>query len=289
MIPRCTLRSAGWLIAAAMPLAVQIAGEARQSPASSVAQTAEFFEANIRPVLAANCYDCHTEEQLGGLRLDSRDGLLKGGKSGPAIVPGEPDRSLMIQAVRQSGALKMPKGGRLKPEEVDALIEWVRAGAVWPTFAATAASVGKPESAASAGTSAPATQPTASVKPTAPAYMIKPEQRAFWSFQPIHTSAVPEVKRSDWAKTDIDRFVLARLEQEGLTPVPAADKRMLIRRATLDLIGLPPTVEEIEAFEHDDSPEAFAHVIDRLLASPQYGEAWGRLWLDVARYGEDDY
>jgi mono/diheme cytochrome c family protein len=276
MIPRCTLRSAGWLIAAAMPLAVQIAGEARQSAASPAAQTSEFFEANIRPVLAANCYDCHTEEQLGGLRLDSRDGLLKGGKSGPAIVPGEPDRSLMIQAVRQSGALKMPKGGRLKPEEVDALTEWVRAGAVWPSLA-TATATATPASAAS--------RPAVS----APAYVIKPEQRAFWSFQPIHKPAVPEVKRSDWAKTDIDRFVLARLEQEGLAPVRAADKRTLIRRATLDLIGLPPTVEEIDAFEHDDSPDAFAHVVDRLLASPQYGEAWGRLWLDVARYGEDDY
>jgi mono/diheme cytochrome c family protein len=276
MIARCTLRGAGWLIAAAMPLAVQIAGEARQTPAPAAAQSSEFFEANIRPVLAANCYDCHAEDQLGGLRLDSREGLLKGGKSGPAIVPGEPDRSLMIQAVRQSGALKMPKGGRLTAEEVEALTAWVRAGALWPTITTT--------------TNAPAAAapPTKAVA-AAPAYVIKPEQRAFWSFQPIHNPAVPSVKRTDWAKSDIDRFVLARLEQEGLAPVRAADKRTLIRRATLDLIGLPPTVEEIEAFEHDEAPDAFARVVDRLLASPQYGETWGRLWLDVARYGEDDY
>ncbi len=279
MIPGCTFRRVGWMLLAALPLAAEIAGEARQRPVAT-GQSADFFEAKIRPVLAANCYDCHTEEQLGGLRVDSREGLLKGGKSGPAIVPGDPDRSLLIRAVRQSDTLKMPKGGRLAPDEVDALTEWVRAGAPWPTLAASAAKVGKADAG---GTT------TAAAKPAAPAYIIKPEQRAFWSFQPIQHTAVPGVKRTDWPKSDIDRFVLARLEQEGLAPVRAADKRTLIRRATLDLIGLPPTAEEIDAFEHDEAPDAFARVVDRLLASPQYGEAWGRLWLDVARYGEDDY
>ena len=119
--------------------------------------------------------------------------------------------------------------------------------------------------------------------------MIKPEQRAFWSFQPIHAPPVPAVAHASWPKTNIDRFVLARLEKDGLSPVRAADKLTLIRRATLDLIGLPPTPEEIDAFEKDAAPDAFAKVVDRLLASPQYGEAWGRMWLDVARYGEDDY
>jgi hypothetical protein len=119
--------------------------------------------------------------------------------------------------------------------------------------------------------------------------VIKPEQRAFWSFQPIRKAPVPAVSDATWPKTDIDRFVLARLEKEGLKPVRAADKRTLIRRATLDLIGLPPTPDEIDAFEKDDAPDAFATVVDRLLASPRYGEAWGRTWLDVARYGEDDY
>ncbi len=175
------------------------------------AASPEYFEAKVRPVLAASCYDCHTEESLGGLRLDSREGMLKGGKSGPAIVPGDPDKSLMIQAVRQTGdKLKMPKGGRLKPDEVDALVEWVRAGAVWPAPVATAA---------------PATRAAAAT------YTIKPEQRAFWSFQPIRKPPVPAVSHGDWAKTDIDRFVLARLEKDGLAPVAAADKLTLIRRA----------------------------------------------------------
>jgi Protein of unknown function (DUF1549)/Protein of unknown function (DUF1553)/Planctomycete cytochrome C len=257
------------LLLAAAPLVWQIAAAA-QSPGTMAAASPEYFEAKVRPVLAANCYDCHTEESLGGLRLDSREAILKGGKSGPAVVPGDPDKSLMIAAVRQTSALKMPKGGRLKPDEVDALVEWVRAGAAWPTFAASgssAASVGKPTST----------------------YTIKPEQRAFWSFQPIRKPPVPAVSHSSWAKGDIDRFVLARLEKDGLEPVGAADKLTLIRRATLDLTGLAPSPEEIDAFEKDDAPDAFAKVVDRLLASPQYGETWGRMWLDVARYGEDDY
>jgi mono/diheme cytochrome c family protein len=279
MIPGGRVRGAGWILLAAIPLAIEIAGEARQATPSPP-QSAEFFEARVRPVLAANCYDCHTEERLGGLRLDSRDGLLNGGRSGPAIVPGDPDKSLLIQAVRQtSEKLKMPKGGRLKPDEVEALVEWVRAGAVWPTPAASAAMVGKPDAASAA--------PAA--KPAGPVYVIKPEQRAFWSFQPIRKPPIPAVAHAGWPKGDIDRFVLARLEKEGLAPVRAADKRALIRRATLDLTGLPPTPEEIDAFEKDDAPDAFATVVDRLLASPQYGEAWGRVWLDVARYGEDDY
>jgi len=290
---------------AALTLAIGIGIEAQPGPAS-----AEFFEAKVRPVLAASCFDCHTDQQYGGLRLDSRDGMLKGGTSGPAIVPGDPEKSLLIQAVRQtSDKLKMPKGGRLKPEEVDALVEWVRGGAQWPAYAASAASAGKPSDAApgasaanpsAAAPGASAANPSAAApgasagKPEAvalksPAYIITPAQRAFWSFQPIRKPLVPAVSHGDWAKTDIDRFVLARLEKEGLTPGGAADKRTLIRRATLDLIGLTPTPEEIDAFEKDESPEAFATVVDRLLASPRYGEAWGRMWLDVARYGEDDY
>ncbi len=236
-----------------------------QSPSGS----AEYFEATIRPILAANCYDCHTDEQMGGLRLDSRDAILKGGKSGPAIVPGDPDKSLLIAAVRQtSDKLKMPKGGKLKREEVDALTEWVRAGAFWPSPTATK---------------------TTHAVPAPAAYVIKPEQRAFWSFQPIRKPDVPAVADARWPRTDIDRFVLARLEKEGLAPVNPADRLTLLRRATLDLTGLPPTPEDIDAFAKDTSPDAFSKVVDRLLASPQYGETWGRLWLDVARYGEDDY
>ena len=303
MIRRTNVLRTGSLVLAALPLAFQIAAEARQTaaPASSTPQSPEYFESFVRPVLAANCYDCHAEEKMGGLRLDSRDGLVKGGKSGPAIVAGDPEKSLMIQAVRQTrDTLKMPKGGRLKPAEIDALTEWVRAGAPWPSFA-QGASAGKPSTAAgspatggsaaaSAGKPGEATTSISVGKPMpASSYVIKPEQRAFWSFQPLHESPPPVVSHTSWPKTDIDRFVLARLEGAGLAPVRAADKRILLRRATLDLIGLPPTTDEIDAFEKDDSPDAFAKVVDRLLASPHYGETWGRLWLDVARYGEDDY
>jgi hypothetical protein len=224
----------------------------------------DFFETKVRPILATECFSCHTDSQMGGLRMDSREALLKGGKSGPALVPGDPDKSLLIQAVRHAGDLKMPKGGKLPQAQIDALVEWVKAGAVWPT------------------TNAPVPVTKGEMK-------IDAARRAFWSFQPLRVSPAPAVKDKRWAKTEIDRFILARLEKEGLAPVAPADRRTLIRRATLDLTGLPPTAEEIEAFEKDKAADAFAKVVDRLLASPQYGERWGRLWLDVARYGEDDY
>src|SRR3954470_23736642 len=270
-----------WLWVAALPLvwSASLSGERVGGSAAQAApspEQVESFEAKIRPILAANCYDCHTDQRMGGLRVDSREALLKGGRSGPAIVPGDPDKSLLIVAVRQAGALKMPKGGVLRPDEVTALAEWIRAGAKWGDAVPTATAAATP---ATAATTAPA----------APGYVIKPEQRAFWSFQPLKKPPVPAVSHATWAKTDIDRFVLARLVENGLAPVRAADKPTLIRRATLDLTGLPPTAEEIEAFEKDESPDAFAKVVDRLLASPQYGETWGRMWLDVARYGEDDY
>jgi mono/diheme cytochrome c family protein len=234
--------------------------------ATSAPDSADFFETRIRPVLANNCFTCHAASQLGGLRLDSREAILKGGKSGAAIVPGNPDKSLLILAVRQTDPkLKMPMGGKLKDQEIEDLAAWVKAGANWPVSA------------------------TPVVSPKTGEYVITPEQRAFWSFQPLKTTPAPTPKDANWAKTNIDRFVIAKLEQEGLKPVAAADKRTLIRRATLDLTGLPPTFEEIEAFQEDQSPDAFAKVVDRLLESQQYGERWGRFWLDVARYGEDDY
>ncbi|MBS1828522.1 MAG: PSD1 domain-containing protein [Acidobacteria bacterium] len=227
----------------------------------SPAASAEFFENKIRPILANNCYGCHTDSNLGGLRLDSLEAMRKGGKRGPAVVPGEPAKSLLMTAVRHTDAgLKMPMGNKLKPEEIGALEEWIKAGAVWPAVKAAAAKA-----------------------------VIPAERRNFWSFQPLREPQFPAVKDARWPKTNIDRFVLAKLEKEGLKPVKAASKRDLIRRATLDLTGLPPTPEEIAAFEGDASPKAFETVVDRLLASPHYGERWGRIWLDVARYGEDDY
>jgi hypothetical protein len=230
----------------------------------AASEDVDFFENKVRPLLANNCYACHTNSEMGGLRVDARESLLKGGKSGPALVPGDPEKSLLVQAVRQTGDLKMPKGGKLKPAEVAALAEWVKMGAPWPE--ATKIS---PASAS-------------------PQYVVTPQQRAFWSFQPLSQPPIPQVKEKSWAKNDIDRFVLAKLETEGLKPVAAADRRTLIRRATLDLVGLPPTPDEVDAFVYDKSPGAFGKVVDRLLASPQYGERWGRNWLDVVRYAEDD-
>src|SRR3954451_7423014 len=232
MVSRRCLRPFGWLALGAVPFFVSLTIEARQGPA-------DFFEAKVRPVLATNCYDCHTDQRMGGLRVDSREALLKGGRSGPAIVPGDPDKSLLIVAVRQAGALKMPKGGVLRPDEVTALADWIRAGAKWGDAVPTATAAATPA-------------PAATTAPAAPAYVIKPEQRAFWSSQPLKKPPVPAVSHATWAKTDLDRFVLARLDKEGLTPVRAADKRTLIRRATLDLTGLPPSAEDIEAFEKDE-------------------------------------
>jgi len=224
----------------------------------------DFFETKVRPILATECFACHTDSQMGGLRLDSREAMLNGGKSGPAIVPGDPDKSLIIAALRQTGSLKMPKGGKLTPDQIEAIAHWIRTGAVWPS----------------------AEKPSVATKGES---VIDPARRDFWSFRPLRPAPAPAVQNNHWARTEIDRFILARLEREGLAPAAPADRRTLLRRATLDLTGLPPTAEEIEAFENDKSSDAFAKVIDRLLASPQYGERWGRLWLDVARYGEDDY
>lgn len=244
-----------FLSAACGVLALCSSAAAQSSPAAS----ADFFETKIRPVLANNCYGCHTESNLGGLRLDSAEAMRKGGKRGPAVVPGDPAKSILMTAVRHTDdSLKMPMGNKLKPEEIAALEEWIKAGAQWPAAKA------------------------AQSKPVA-------DRRNFWSFLPLKDPPAPAVRDARWPKTNIDRFVLAKLEKEGLKPVRAASKRDLIRRASLDLTGLPPTPEEIAAFEADASPKAFETVVNRLLASPHYGERWGRVWLDVARYGEDDY
>jgi hypothetical protein len=237
-------------------------------PQSAPAASPDFFENKIRPVLASNCYSCHTNSALGGLRLDSREAMIKGGGRGSAIVPGDPDKSLLVRAIQQTdSALKMPMGGKLKDSEIEDLVSWIKAGAAWPV-----------------GAIAPATAKQNSEK-----YLITPEQKAFWSLQPLKNPPAPTVKDARWARNGIDRFVLAHLEKQGLKPVHAASRHDLIRRATLDLTGLPPTPEEIAAFEKDPSTDAFAKVVDRLLASPHYGERWGRIWLDVARFGEDDY
>jgi hypothetical protein len=251
-------------LCACAAFAVLAAVAGRASAAEFAAADLEFFEAKIRPLLDANCFSCHANgRNRGGLSLASRDGMLKGGDSAqPAVIPGDADHSPLIVAVRYNDAVKMPKKYRLKDAEIDDLVAWVKRGAPWPPSG-----------------DGPAIRTAGDV--------IRPEDRAFWSFRPVADPPLPAVKDENWCKQSLDRFILARQEQNGLHPVPPADRRTLIRRATFDLIGLPPTPEEIDAFLADDSPDAFARVVDRLLASPRYGERWGRHWLDVARYGED--
>ncbi|MDA2938273.1 DUF1553 domain-containing protein [Acidobacteria bacterium AH-259-A15] len=235
---------------------------------SAIGQASEreaFFESRIRPLLSSNCYTCHTDLQTSGLRLDSRESILKGGSRGPAIVSGRPEESLLIKAIIYTDeTLKMPPPGKLAQQDIADLVKWVKEGAFWPE--------------------AP-TELLAAVSESSE-YLISPEQRAFWSFQPPAKHPVPDVKLKGWARNPIDNFILAKLEEKGLKPAPGADKRTLIRRASYDLIGLPPTPEETEAFLADPSPTAFAKLIDRLLASAHYGERWGRHWLDLVRYAD---
>ena len=224
----------------------------------------EFFESKIRPLLAENCYACHTNTKMGGLRLDSREDAVRGGASGPAIRPGNAAGSLLIQVVRhEHDRLKMPPSGeRLDGKKIEALEAWIQDGAAWPDEDVI------PQAAESTK------------------YEITPQQRAFWSFQPVKKPALPKVSQKGQVQEPVDQFVLAKLAENGLKPVGLADKRTLIRRASYDLVGLPPTPEEIEAFLADKSPSAFEKVIERLLASPRYGERWARYWLDLARYSD---
>ena len=227
---------------------------------------AEFFEKAIRPILVERCQKCHGEAApKGGLSLLSRAGLMQGGDSGPAAVEGKPEESPLIHAVRYVDEPRMPPKKRLAEPEIDAITKWVEMGLPWPESAADPAA------------------PSAEAAPSAaPTFAITDEQRAFWSFRPVIDPPLPAAI----ASTPVDRFLLAKLAEKGFRPAPPADKRTLLRRATFDLIGLPPAPEEVDAFLADESPEAFAKVVDRLLASPRYGERWGRHWLDLVRYAD---
>ena len=235
---------------------------------STAADNTEFFEKKIRPVLIEHCFECHAgESKESGLHVDSLAALLTGGERGPAIVPGKPDESLLIQAVRHDDTLQMPATRKLPQTVIEDLSQWVREGANWPNSDSV----------------------TVTERPIVAERMPTDEERHFWAFLPPQRAAIPHVTdATDWARTPLDRFVLQKLESQQLTPNPIADKRTLIRRATLALVGVPPTPEEVRTFLADESPQAFERVIDRLLASPQYGERWGRHWLDVARYGDSN-
>ena len=244
-------------------LAFALAAVPSAFAATPAAAGLEFFEKHIRPVLVENCYKCHSaqaEKLKGGLLLDSREGMLKGGDTGPAVIPGDPEKSLLIKAVRYTDKdLQMPpskSGGKLAPEIIAHFEAWVKMGAPDPRSGGIQSS-----------------------KP-------KTQRSAHWAFKPVKKPAVPAAKNSRLVQTEVDNFIVAKLEARGLALSPRADGRTLIRRASYTLTGLPPTPEEVRTFEDDRSPDAFAKVVDRLLASPRYGERWGRYWLDVARFAD---
>src|SRR4051794_5114931 len=223
--------------------------------AQSPDEGSRFFETKVRPVFAERCYGCHGRAmQMGGLNLSTAEGFFRGRDAGPVVVKGDPEHSALIRAVAQTGAVKMPPGGKLTPQQIADLSAWVKMGAPWPKA--------EPEAPAGAGA------------------------KELWSFQPVKDYAPPKVHDQAWVKSPIDAFILAKLEEKGLGPAAPADKLTLLRRATFDLTGLPPTDSEISDFLADTSPHAFEKVVDRLLASPRYGERWGRHWLDVARYAD---
>lgn len=236
------------------------------APAPAVsADVAEAFEKNIRPILEKHCIPCHgAEKQKAELRLDSRAAMLHGGDTGPAIVPGDAAASALIKAVLYTGDVQMPPDGRLPQADIDALTAWVQAGAPWPDYGNAAS-------------------PAAGEKAAAKGIDIE-KGREWWAFRPVQNVAPSPVRDNTWGTSPIDAFLLARMEAEGLQPSPPAERRTLLRRVTFDLTGLPPTPEEVAAFEDDPAPDAFARVVERLLASPAYGERWGRHWLDVMRY-----
>lgn len=219
-----------------------------------------FFEQNIRPVLAAQCVKCHgVGKQEGGLRLDSRQAMLKGGESGPAVVPRDPANSLLLQAIRYE-ELEMPPSGQLTARDIARFRHWIASGAVWPE--------------------------SSSIREEARG--ITQDDRNWWAFRPLSKPPVPKVRLQEWIANDIDRFVLAALEEKGMQPAPVGDKARLVRRLYFDVIGLPPTPEEIDAFVENDKPTAWEELVDKLLASKHHGEHWARHWLDVVRYAESD-
>jgi cytochrome c553 len=241
-LPACCL-----FFSLATPVQAQIADARRE----------EFFEKRIRPLLAEHCTSCHgAKKQQAGLRLDRRDAVTHGADGEPVIVPGHPEKSTLLRAVRQDGDVKMPPKGKLPAQAVEDLATWIKQGAYWPEERGIKAAAG-PSGAGQ-----------------------------HWAFQPIRQPAFPAVKDHTWPATAVDAFILARLEGAGLAPNPPADRRTLLRRLKFDLLGLPATYDEVQAFTHDTAPDAYEKLVERYLASPQYGERWARHWLDVARYAD---
>ncbi len=236
-------------------------------PALSAREQVDFFSGKVRPLLVKNCFKCHAGPKVkGGLHLDNRAGLMKGGDSGRAVNLKRPEKSLLLEAINYDlEGYEMPPKGKLPADQIEILKRWIRMGLpITPDFAGT---IGRSD------------------KKTP---QVNAQTKAFWSFQKVKRTAAPKIKDRAWVRNPIDRFVLARLEQAGLAAPAAAGKTALLRRATYDLTGLPPTPKEIDAFLVDDSPRAFDKVVDRLLKSPHYGEKWARHWLDLVRYAESN-
>lgn len=220
-----------------------------------------FFESRVRPVLVEHCHKCHgAAKQQASLRLDSAAALAKGGDTGPVVVAGQPDKSPLIQAVRYGGEARMPPKGKLPAAVIADLEKWVRDGARWPAGDKAVAASGPPDPLEA--------------------------RKTHWAFRPVANPPLPKVKKTGWVRDPLDAFVLARIEATGLNPAPEADKVTYIRRVTYDLTGLPPTPEEIDAFAADTRPGAHERLVDRLLASPRFGERWARHWMDIARYAD---
>ncbi|MCA9128420.1 MAG: PSD1 domain-containing protein [Planctomycetales bacterium] len=259
--PRYLILPVAWSLVAffAAPLC-----HAVQEASAATAQELEFFERNVRPLLVEHCYQCHSQSAdkvQGGLLLDSQQALFRGGESGQAVVPGDVEASLIIQAVRYE-SYEMPPKGKLTSQEIATLERWVAMGAPWPDEL-------PPES-----------------KTTSTDFDIALRRDQHWVWQPICAPAVPDVMRQSWPHNDIDRFILAELEKADLVPSADASKLALVRRLYFDLIGLPPTPEQMDAFVNDNSPQAIERLVDGLLDSPHFGERWGRHWLDLVRYAE---
>ncbi len=245
------------LLAGQACLLILVASPSASPAAADDDELERFFETEIRPVLAERCVECHGEqEQSNGLRLDSREAILNGGDAGPALVPGKPDESLLLKAVRREGDLEMPPDEPLSKAQIAALSRWVELNAYWPESSAQISS-----STADKGA-------------------------GHWAFQPVVKPDLPPTADDQWVRTPVDAFVLARLQEAGLAHSPEADRRTLIRRLTYSLTGLPPTPEDVDAFVSTDDPHAYEQLVERLLDSPHYGEQWARHWLDVARYSD---
>lgn len=252
----CTFRSISAFVFSASVIVGQIVFAGNVSPDSPA-----FFEEQIRPILAENCVKCHGEsKQKGGLRLDRRETLLLGGEGGTVVLPGQPDESRLIQAVRYQG-LEMPPDGPLAEAEVQLLAAWVAAGAVWPEH-------------------------SGEIRPAQGG--VSDADKAWWAFQPVVRQAVPALDGDTWPANPIDCFVRKRQQEAGIAPAPEADKATLVRRLYVDVLGIPPTPEEIDAYLRDEAPDAWARLVDQLLDDPRYGEHWAQFWLDLVRYAESD-